>query len=315
MSLILSISEYSSSEIGSSGGGGGGTLATPVLTATSPSSTEIDLSCTAVAGASAYIFEQSPDNSAWTVIQNSSARTKNVTGLASGTYYFRVKAHGLESADSTYYTVTASTNESWTGTQVTFEGDSITNGVGASDSAHRWTSLLSALRGNTERNRGFNSETMQDNGCSYPEFAGTFSKAAGDKYLFMALGVNDVGVNTSSMTPANFQTTYQGWITTILGMGWSASDLVLLTPYYINGYSNYVGGCGVSTPADVTRHEQYVQKVKDLALANHCILADIYTYMKNTVGIDSMLSDGVHPNDTGHALIADFLNNLNYTPQ
>jgi lysophospholipase L1-like esterase len=309
MSLIAFISALRGNATGSTGG----TLDTPFLTATSPSTTEIDLSCTAVSGATTYIFEQSPDNSTWTVIQSSSARTKNVT-VSSGLYYFRVKAHNGEATDSAYYTVSAATRESWAGTQVTYEGDSITAGYLVT-STTRWTYLLSQLRGCTERNRGFNSETMQDNGCSYPEYAGTFSKTGGDKYLFFALGINDVGVNTPSMTPAAFQTTYQSWIDTAVGQGWSHSDMVLLTPYFITGYDTYVGGCGVTTPANVTRHEQYVQKVRDLAAANHCILADIYVAMKNSSSPSSLLnSDGVHPNSTGHSFIADFLDNLNYTP-
>lgn len=84
-------------------------LATPTLTATVISSTQIDLSWTNVANESSYLLQSSPDNSTWTTIDSPAANvtTYSNTGLTPSTlYYYRIKAvgDGVTYSDSNYGT-------------------------------------------------------------------------------------------------------------------------------------------------------------------------------------------------------------------
>jgi hypothetical protein len=81
-----------------SAGGGGTTLATPTLSLTVISSSQINLSWTNVANESSYELQRSPNGSTgWTTINSPAANTTsfNNTGLtASTTYYYRIRAVG-----------------------------------------------------------------------------------------------------------------------------------------------------------------------------------------------------------------------------
>lgn len=209
----------------------------------------------------------------------------------------------------------------WTGKNVHFFGNSITAGVGATVSANRYTSVFSAAVGCVEQNHGVSSMVLQNAlpaGCARPVFSVTSisAKQAGDVMLFVALGVNDIGVNVAAMTPSGYQLTMDSLVTNAISKGWAAQDIVLLTPFYFTAYSSYLGNCSVTTAADVTRHQAYADAVTAVARARHTVLADIYVAMKNSSNPASLLSgDGIHPNDTGHAFIAAFLQNLNYAVQ
>ena len=113
------------------------------------------------------------------------------------------------------------------------------------------------------------------------------------------------------MTSSVYQTTLDSIVGyAISAKGWNSTKIILLTPFYITttGYSSFVGSCSVTTAADTTRHQAYSTAVISVATSRGTQSVDIYTYMKNTSGIDTMISsDGVHPNNTGHALIADYL--------
>lgn len=84
-------------------------LATPTLTASVISSTQINLSWTNVADEMGYQVQQSLNGTSWTTIDTPAANTTtlNVTGLTPATlYYFRVKAFGdgIAYLDSAYGT-------------------------------------------------------------------------------------------------------------------------------------------------------------------------------------------------------------------
>lgn len=98
-------------DAGDIGGGGGGLtqLATPTLTATVISSTQIDLSWTNVANESSYLLQSSPDNVTFSTINSPAADTTSYsnTGLTPSTlYYYRIKAvgDGITYSDSAYGT-------------------------------------------------------------------------------------------------------------------------------------------------------------------------------------------------------------------
>lgn len=188
-------------------------------------------------------------------------------------------------------------------TVVRFIGDSITEGWTLADpKAERWTAQLCKKKGWNEDNRGVVSMSLQDADYpNHPVFDETDipEKEPTDKYLFIDLGVNDeIGAtNGYPFTVAGYKARYQAVIDYAIKQGWSKADMVLLTPFYVNGGS----------VPDANLKENYRQAVTDIAHANQLACVDLYTYMKNYPNIDSFLPDFVHPNAAMHEIIANYL--------
>ena len=197
--------------------------------------------------------------------------------------------------------------------RVTFIGNSITFGTASSDTFHRWTNVFTLSKGAVQTNMGISGQTMQGKiGCTSTIFDMTTIPAyvAGtDAALFISLGINDVGFNNGYCLPASFQTQYNVVIQYAINTkGWVSERIVLLTPYWIDstGYASYVGTCDVTVASDVVRHEDYVNRVIDIANDNGCQVVDVYSAMRDSPLNGTFLSgDGLHPNDTGHAFIAN----------
>lgn len=202
--------------------------------------------------------------------------------------------------------------ESWAGTTNVYMGDSITYGDTVT-ALQRWPYLLSLGRGGTADNRG-------EPGAGVTPPIGTLgcgrgvidagdapAKSGTHKYIFLAPGVNDIGCNVPAITVSAYTAAYQQMINDLIAKGWSTSDMVIVTPFYITGYSLYVGTCTVTVAADVARHEAFVAAAIGLAHSNHTILIDIYTAMRDSEDPASLLSDTVHPNALGHQFITDYM--------
>ena len=207
----------------------------------------------------------------------------------------------------------------WTGKTNVFVGNSITYGYGV-NKTERWTTRLSAAKGSLETNLGINGQVLQNGTvCNRTIFDRNTipTKTNNSLYLFIAFGVNDIGMNNGTFTPSGFQSTLTSTIDfAVNSRGWSYSDIVLLTQYYVSGWDAFAGSCGVTTAADSTRVEAYKQATINVAQAKHCILADISGAMAASSNPSSLLlPDNIHPNPTGHQFIADFFTSLNYTPQ
>lgn len=196
-----------------------------------------------------------------------------------------------------------------------FMGNSITYGVAASSNANRWTTLFCTAKNATEDNRGVSSITMQ---LSNPCGGGSFDQTTIPVYnsavhsaLFIALGINDVGYNIAFFTPSQFKIDYTTVITYATGTrGWPAGKIILLNTYQPFSYTTYVGSCTVSVAATSVRAGLYNDKVSEVASENGCILVNIYGAM---AGLNSSYFnvDELHPNNSGHAFIANYLiNNL-----
>lgn len=203
--------------------------------------------------------------------------------------------------------------------KVAFFGNSITLGVGASDNFHRWTNLYSTIVGCEQINYGISGQIMENGGCTtvfdsstIPNYDGTYGA------LFISLGVNDILVNKTTMTPAGFYAKYIRVIDyAINSRGWPEKRIVLLTPSYLStaGYASIVGICSISTPADDTRAQAYEDKVIAVAKIKRTCLANIRQAMLAYGTPNDLLSDGVHPNDLGHAFIANYLSNMTLIQQ
>lgn len=213
----------------------------------------------------------------------------------------------------------------WIGQYYYVIGNSVAAGVGATDQAHSWPYALKDLRGaegvvvNATPGSVITPAAgsgVTNNCVTRRVYVPSDVPTKNDitKYIFFCHGVNDLGVNVPAVTPDAFEAAYSAMIESALAKGWPAGSIVLVTPTWITGYSQYV--CGdVTTAPDQTRHEAFVAKVVALANTYHTCLIDVYTAMKNDPANGTFLADGIHPNDVGHAFIANYMNSFNYIPQ
>lgn len=191
----------------------------------------------------------------------------------------------------------------FTGKTVNFIGNSITFGLYASDDAHRWTNLFTVGEGNTQNNMGISGEVLQ---TGFEGSVITFNRNTIPFYdttqasLFISLGVNDILQNTTDFTPAKYSLVMDSTITfAINSRNWPHQRIVIVTPFaFLN---------------DSQRHIDYSDTAVAVALRRSCTSANVYTPMKNSpVHATLYNADGIHPNDAGHAFIANFLLSLTY---
>ncbi|MBK0379571.1 SGNH/GDSL hydrolase family protein [Mucilaginibacter segetis] len=192
-----------------------------------------------------------------------------------------------------------------------FFGDSITEGYsGNAVIADNWVNNVSKFVGWDFENLGISGTTMVKNvnGADDPlsmynrAIAEIPEKTTGDKYLFFAYGMNDVGKNVFDVTTAQFIQDYQYVINNALAKNWNPSDIILLNIYYCKdqGFTLY----NVEPPATHFRQITFNQAIKNIALKNEVHFIDIYSFMKDN-GADYLISyDGIHPNKNGYAVIA-----------
>lgn len=209
----------------------------------------------------------------------------------------------------------------FTGKNAVFIGDSITAGASASDAAHRYANLFCAAKSCTLVNMGIGGQVLQNGGgCSeiHPVFDQTTIPVFSGSYaaLFIALGVNDIGVNNGIMTAAGFKSTLISVIDYAHNTkGWPFKNIVLLTPFWYTqaGKNLYVGACDVAVAADEDRAIEYNIAVKQTAKLKRCVLVDTHSAMA-AVGASLIGGDGIHPINIGHANIANTMINAIYVP-
>lgn len=199
------------------------------------------------------------------------------------------------------------------GKTAVWTGDSYVHGVAASSTALRFSSLFCSGRGATESNFGVDGATMETNVCGFPTFdpnvIPTYNSSIHSS-LFISVGTNDVGFNNASFTPAGLKTFYTTAVTTaITTKGWPPELIIIFNTYKPFSFSTYVGGCSVVTPADAARSAEFNVKIAEVASENGVWLVDIYTQM-SSLNSTFFAGDGLHPNDAGHAFIANYL--INY---
>lgn len=184
---------------------------------------------------------------------------------------------------------------------VPFFGDSITVGLQASPIANSWVNQLVADRGWIAANHGISGSLLQNTGSTANNMEDRANamipiKDTNSPYIVMAYGVNDYLSTDPNCTKASFKTAYQDVINIILSRGWTASEIVLVTPFYSNH------------PLIAARMQDHVDAVLELASENSLIVYDSFADMVANGG-NSLLADSTHPNNAGHTVIFNGVNN------
>jgi lysophospholipase L1-like esterase len=199
--------------------------------------------------------------------------------------------------------------------RMVYFGDSITGGEGASDNAHKWTTIVTNARGYTSAIvEGIDGTPLQNtNQNTVDTIGGAVDDNGRDtytsrvcahlaKYAVILYGLNDLRLDDAAFSSANFQTDLGELVDGLTASGIPADNIVIGSPPYVPeaSYALY-------DPWDAgsrVKHAAYSAACAAVAATKHTRYADVYGYMTNQGG-DSLIGvDGIHPNDSGHAAIA-----------
>lgn len=193
-------------------------------------------------------------------------------------------------------------------------GDSVTAGGNASDAAHRWPNIVAPAMLKTLINSGIGGTILQNTTQnSVTTIGGAAANNGRDTYVSRILqyepshvcilyGLNDIRLNDAAITAANFETDLGEIVDGLITGGVSAENIVIGSPPYCSNYTYYGAPFnGGSTE----KHEAYVAKCAAVATAKSTKYIDVYQAMLDNGGASLLDVDGTHPNDAGHAVIAN----------
>jgi lysophospholipase L1-like esterase len=193
-------------------------------------------------------------------------------------------------------------------------GDSFTDGSGASDSAHMWRNIFGTALGATVTNSAAGGTVLQNSIFS----GGNPQTGNGrDRYVSAMLGANLKEMATilygfndarytsapSTITAANYQNDLREIINGLVAGGYARNRIVLGGLPWITdtGLNTGTGGFSGQTRAGFEAFQTAAQAV---AVETGVYWVDMYNYMRLNGG-DSLIGvDDIHPNDAGHAVIA-----------
>jgi len=178
-------------------------------------------------------------------------------------------------------------------------GDSITYGVGASAYNKKYAYLYAQNQGLTLRNCGTSgSQFLNTNGVLPAQYTRVpellnYEFGSNAQFVFMG-GINDCRTDTGATgtKTAAFQAQLEASIQLCIDAGIPASRIITPSIPWVND----------GTPQ--TRMDAYVAVQMAAAHNKGTKYADVNTAMKNGGGAALLTGDNIHPNDTGHALIA-----------
>lgn len=170
-------------------------------------------------------------------------------------------------------------------------GDQTAAGRGASDTAHRYSTLASADLGLDERNHAVSGAGWMVDGNTLTgqlDAAASGSAGVAVGYVFLMAGLNDSFSN-------------------VAGMQQAVADTIAHAAALFPG-ARIVVGCGpgcIPAGTDDTTVEQQAHVLTAIRLAADQAGALCIPDMRAVCGNDpSLRADGITPNDTGHALLA-----------
>lgn len=202
-----------------------------------------------------------------------------------------------------------------------FYGDSITVGAFAtgwdsSDKSNTWVGKLLDARytpydGNDSQNYGVVSMCLQNvndntNSLEYvfdnPNYIQYGSRIVpyNDtfKNIFLAFGTNDCFQYNDENNPiTNYTISLQHIFDRLISVGWPVEKMVMVNGFILD-YS-------IQQNPVQARHLSIVSQIENFCAANNIKCIDTYNYMVNNGGLSLLSDDGVHPNDDGHAAIAE----------
>lgn len=154
-----------------------------------------------------------------------------------------------------------------------------------------------------EDNRGYSGRALEAGqtycGLDIAKLSLVPTKTASHLFLYIALGLNDIGITNGTFTPAGYQTTLTAMVDNAISKGWPLGSIVLVTPFWIptNGFTSYFSYSGTTLLPDIARQEAYAKAARTVAAQKNTVLADIYTAIRDNPNRTAFLqADELHYN-------------------
>lgn len=193
-------------------------------------------------------------------------------------------------------------------------GDSLTTGAGATTTANRWANRVSTATTFTLLNAGISGTVLQNspdaNGSprannGRDRFQTAILGSNQSEHNYILYGLNDLRYTgaTASVNVSNYTNDYKEIINGLLLAGCDRTKIRVGLPWIPDaGYNQ--GSTGFTGSTRVI-HESYLQAVKDVASEYGLLYAPVYENMLSASASQSIMdTDNVHPNNTGHSIIA-----------
>jgi lysophospholipase L1-like esterase len=192
-------------------------------------------------------------------------------------------------------------------------GNSITFGLNANpQNVNDWIAQLAYNLGTTPNNLGLSSSTLEKQTPLNPfgaanaidRVAGTIpTKDATHRLLVIMYGINDVRYNGANYTTTNFALDYDTVLTSIYAKGWDSTTVIMTSTTYVDSASAFVSFSG-NPIATYARQASFDSTIQARAAFHHVKYVDVKTPMILAGKKDVLSSDGLHPSNAGHRIIA-----------
>lgn len=178
-------------------------------------------------------------------------------------------------------------------------GDSITEGFWASDSSRNYSSLVAEQKGWEVVNMGFGWRGMKD---SIAGADGAAIATLNADVISVMTGYNDA---STRFAPRYYRAAMEDFIAKIRAVD-SAVPIYLISPLYTSNASNQ---------SFLLQYRDQIIDLVDRSPDPHLHWIDGLALGINASNVGTSMSDGIHPNDAGFALVASMLTPLLATPQ
>lgn len=198
------------------------------------------------------------------------------------------------------------------GSRLFILADSWGYGTGLSPLTNRFGVLLAAEMGMTEVNRSINGTVVQNTAPTEPyNFRDRYATSipspttANDLAIIMG-GVNDACRDNPDYNATNLENDLNEIVTGLIAKGWISSNIILCTQGKISNDS----GVDPNDRNDPAVQVSFNTAIQNVATAKATKFVDVYAAMAPngvTAGSSYSIGDGLHTNNTGHALIKDLI--------
>jgi lysophospholipase L1-like esterase len=195
-------------------------------------------------------------------------------------------------------------------------GDSIAMGSAASIAANRWLNRVAAALGaGTPLNKAISGTVLQNSndagGSPRPDngrdrYAADLLGANKREGVFVAYGFNDARYMAAPATLnlANYQNDLCEVLGGLAAGGYPRDRIVMVAPYWISDTGLTTGSSGFSGQ-NRAGFEAHVAAAQAVARGYGTWWADAYGWMRDHGAATLISGDHIHPNDAGHAAIAE----------
>lgn len=207
------------------------------------------------------------------------------------------------------------------GKKINFLGDSITEGSWTSATKNRFSDLIAAKTGAICRNYGVGGTRIarQSSPSANPnydrDFCSRVSEMDPDADIIVIFGgTNDYGHGDAPLGSMNDRTpyTFYGALHTLYRSvieKYPDAQIIVITPTHRLGENDLKGEGNKNT--DVATLCDYVNAIREVAQYYALPVLDLFAYGRIQPDVPVLkqkyTGDGLHPNDAGHMLIADYL--------